>query len=193
MEQPDTAKIGKVLVAELMDDDAIARLSEACEVDVKYRLSQEEICAIIPEYNGIIVRSETLIDKEFLDAATKLRIVGRAGSGLDNIDVPYATQKGVIVCNTPESNVMSAAEHAMGLMLASSRNIPWADRFIKSGKWGRKQFEGSELYGKTLGIIGLGRIGGLVSQRARGFSMRVIAYDPYIADSRFEKLNVERR
>jgi D-3-phosphoglycerate dehydrogenase len=189
---PDTAKIGKVLVAELMEDDAIAKLSEECEVDVKYRLSKEEILAIIPDYDGIIVRSETLIDKDFLDAATNMKIVGRAGSGLDNIDVPYATQKGVIVCNTPESNVMSAAEHTMGLMLASSRNIVWADRFIKSGQWGRKQFEGSELLGKTLGIIGLGRIGGLVSQRARGFQMRVIAYDPYVADSRFEKLNVEK-
>jgi D-3-phosphoglycerate dehydrogenase len=160
---------------------------------VKYRLSREELLAIISEYQGIIVRSETLIDKELLDAAANLRIVGRAGSGLDNIDVAYATQKGVIVCNTPESNVISAAEHTMGLLLASSRNIPWADRFIKSGKWGRQQFEGSELYGKTLGIIGLGRIGGLVSQRARGFAMRVIAYDPYIPDSRFANLNVEKR
>jgi D-3-phosphoglycerate dehydrogenase len=189
---PDTAKIGKVLVAELMEDDAIAKLSEECEVVVEYRLSKEELLAIIPEYNGIIIRSETLIDKDFLDAATNMKIVGRAGSGLDNIDVPYATQKGVIVCNTPESNVMSAAEHAFGLMLASSRNIVWADRFIKTGQWGRKQFEGNELFGKTLGIIGLGRIGGLVSQRGRGFQMRVIAYDPYIADSRFEKLNVEK-
>jgi D-3-phosphoglycerate dehydrogenase len=189
---PDAAKIGKVLVAELMEDDAIAKLCEACEVDVKYHLSKEEILAIIPGYDGIIIRSETLIDRDFLDAATNIKIVGRAGSGLDNIDVPYATQKGVIVCNTPESNVMSAAEHSIGLMLASCRNIVWADRFIKSGQWSRKQFEGSELYGKTLGIIGLGRIGGLVSQRARGFQMRVIAYDPYIADSRFEKLNVEK-
>ncbi len=189
---PDTAKIGKVLVAELMEDDAIAKLSEDCEVDVRYRLSKEELLSIIAEYDGIIVRSETLIDKDLLDAATKLKIVGRAGSGLDNIDVPYASQKGVIVCNTPESNVMSAAEHAIGLMLASGRNIVWADRFIKSGQWGRKQFEGNELYGKTLGIIGLGRIGGLVSQRARGFQMRVIAYDPYISDSRFEKLSVEK-
>jgi D-3-phosphoglycerate dehydrogenase len=183
----------KVLVAELMDDHAIELLSAACQVDVKYRLGREELLAIISEYQGIIVRSETLIDKELLDAAANLRIVGRAGSGLDNIDVAYATQKGVIVCNTPESNVISAAEHTMGLLLASSRNIPWADRFIKSGKWGRQQFEGSELYGKTLGIIGLGRIGGLVSQRARGFAMRVIAYDPYIPDSRFANLNVEKR
>jgi D-3-phosphoglycerate dehydrogenase len=183
----------KILVAELMDKEAIAQLEAVCEVDVKYQLPREELLGIIPQYHGIIVRSETLIDKEFLDAAVNMRIVGRAGSGLDNINVPEATQKGVIVCNTPESNVVSAAEHTMGLLLASSRNIPWADRFIKTGKWGRKQFEGSELYAKTLGIIGLGRIGGLVSQRARGFAMHVIAYDPYIPDSRFSNLNVEKR
>jgi len=183
----------RVLIAELMDPEAIAQLEAVCSVDVKYQLSREQMLETIPGYHGIIVRSETTIDKDFLDAAADLRIVGRAGSGLDNIDVPSATKKGVIVCNTPESNVVSAAEHTMGLLLASSRNIPWADRFIKSGKWGRKQFEGSELYGKTLGIIGLGRIGGLVSQRARGFAMHVIAYDPYIPDSRFGNLNVEKR
>ena len=186
-------KDAKVLVAELMDDDAIAQLTAVCAVDVKYKLTREQILAIIPKYQGLIVRSETIVDKDLLDAAANLRIVGRAGSGLDNIDVPSATKRGVIVCNTPESNVVSAAEHTMGLLLASSRNIPWADRFIKSGQWGRKQFEGSELYGKTLGIIGLGRIGGLVSQRARGFAMRVIAYDPYIPDSRFANLNVEKK
>jgi D-3-phosphoglycerate dehydrogenase len=183
----------RVLVAELMDDEILAKLKAVVQVDVKYGLSHEELLEIIPAYHGIIVRSETQINKSFLDAATGMRIVGRAGSGLDNIDVPYATQKGVIVCNTPESNIISAAEHTLGLLLASSRNIPWADRFIKSGKWGRAQFEGSELYDKTLGIIGLGRIGSLVSQRARGFSMRVIAYDPYIPYSRFSNLNVERR
>jgi D-3-phosphoglycerate dehydrogenase len=183
----------RVLVAELMDEEIIAKLKAAVQVDVKYGLSHEELLEVIPAYHGIVVRSETQINKSLLDAATNLRIVGRAGSGLDNIDVPYATQKGVIVCNTPESNIISAAEHTLGLMLASSRNIPWADRFIKSGKWGRKQFEGSELYAKTLGIIGLGRIGSLVSQRARGFSMRVVAYDPYIPYSRFSNLNVERK
>ena len=183
----------RVLVAELMDEEILAKLSAAVQVDVKYGLSHEQLLEIIPAYHGIIVRSETDIDKSLLDAAVNLRIVGRAGSGLDNIDVPYATQKGVIVCNTPESNIISAAEHTLGLLLASSRNIPWADRFIKSGKWGRRQFEGSELYAKTLGIIGLGRIGSLVSQRARGFSMRVISYDPYIPYSRFSNLNVERK
>lgn len=183
----------KVLVAELMDEGAIAQLAAVCTVDVKYHMSREEILEIIPQYHALIVRSETIVDKELLDRATNLRIVGRAGSGVDNIDIDYATQKGVIVCNTPESNIISAAEHTMGMLLASSRNIPWADRYIKSGKWGRKQFEGSELYGKTLGIIGLGRIGGLVSQRARGFAMRVIAYDPYIPDSRFANLGVEKK
>ena len=183
----------RVLVAELMDEEIIAKLAAACQVDVKYGLSHEQLLEIIPAYHGIVVRSETLIDKSLLDAATNLRIVGRAGSGLDNIDVPYATQKGVIVCNTPESNIVSAAEHTMGLLLATSRNIPWADRFLKSGAWGRKRFEGSELYAKTLGIIGLGRIGSLVAQRARGFAMKVIAYDPYIPYSRFNNLNVERR
>jgi D-3-phosphoglycerate dehydrogenase / 2-oxoglutarate reductase len=183
----------RVLVAELLDDDAIAQLSAACRVDIKYKLSHEEMLAVIPEYQGIIVRSETLVNRDFLQAARNLRVVGRAGSGLDNIDVSAATQQGVIVCNTPESNIVSAAEHTMGLLLSSSRNIPWADRFIKSGRWGRKQFEGSELYGKTLGIIGLGRIGGLVSQRAKGFSMRVIAYDPYVTDSRFANLSVAKK
>ncbi len=183
----------RVLVAELMDEEIVAKLAAAVQVDVKYGLSHEQLLEIIPAYHGIIVRSETQIDKSLLDAATNLRIVGRAGSGLDNIDVPYATQKGVIVCNTPESNIVSAAEHTMGLLLATSRNIPWADRYIKSGKWGRKQFEGSELYAKTLGIVGLGRIGSLVAQRARGFAMRVIAYDPYIPYSRFGNLNVERK
>jgi len=182
----------RVLVAELMEEEAIRLLSAACLVDVKYRLSRDELLAIIPKYHGIIVRSETIIDRELLDTAANLQIVGRGGSGLDNIDVAYATQRGVIVCNTPESNVVSAAEHTLALLLATSRNIPWADRFIKSGNWGRKQFEGTELYGKTLGIIGLGRIGGLVSQRARGFSMHVLAYDPYIPASRFANLSVEK-
>jgi D-3-phosphoglycerate dehydrogenase / 2-oxoglutarate reductase len=189
----DNLRDAKVLVAELLDQDAIDALSAACQVEIKYRLPREELLRAIPQYHGLIVRSETIIDRELLDAAANLVIVGRAGSGLDNIAVPYATEKGVIVCNTPESNIISAAEQTMGLLLASSRNIPWADRFIKGGKWGRKQFEGSELYGKTLGIIGLGRIGGLVSQRARGFAMRVIAHDPYVPDSRFANLSVEKK
>ena len=182
----------KVLVAELMEDEAIDILKAECQVDVKYKLTHEELLKIIPEYNAIVVRSETQINESFLDAATNLKIVGRAGSGLDNINIPYATKKGVIVANTPESNIVSAAEHTMAMMLASSRKIPWANGFIKSGQWDRKRFNGSELYGKTLGVIGLGRIGSLVATRAQGFEMKVIAYDPYIPDSRFEKFGVEK-
>ncbi len=189
----DNLKNMKVLIAELMEDEIIAKIANVCSVDIKYKLPREELLRIIPEYNAIIVRSETLVDEEFLDAAVNLKIVGRAGSGLDNINIPYATKKGVIVANTPESNIMSAAEHTMALMLSVSRHVAWASNFIKSGKWDRKRFNGRELYTKTLGIIGFGRIGGLVSQRAKGFGMKVVAYDPYIPDSRFEKYGVEKK
>lgn len=188
----DKLKKMRVLISELMEDEVINKIAKVCTVDVKLKLSREEILKIIPEYNAIIVRSETLVDEEFLDAAVNLKIVGRAGSGLDNINIPYATQKGVIVANTPESNIMSAAEHSFALMLSVSRHVSWASGFIKSGKWDRKRFNGRELYGKTLGIIGFGRIGSLVSQRAKGFAMNVVAYDPYISDSRFEKFGVEK-
>ncbi len=184
----------KILITELMDEEAIEFLRKSCQVDVKYKLPREELLRIIPDYHAVIVRSETIIDKEFLDAAVNMKIVGRGGSGLDNIDVPAATQKGVIVCNTPESNIVSAAEQTMTLMLASSRNTAWASSFIKSGQWDRKRFQGSEIMDKVIGIIGLGRIGGLVSERVRGFApKKIIAYDPYIADSRFEKYGVEKK
>lgn len=184
----------KILVSELMDEESIEFLRKSCTVDVKYKLSREELLKIIPQYHAIIVRSETIIDKEFLDAATNMKIVGRGGSGLDNIDSAYATQKGVIVANTPESNIVSAAEHTIALMLASCRNIAWASSFIKSGEWDRKRFTGSEIMDKVVGIIGLGRIGGLVAERLVGFApKKLIAYDPYIADSRFEKYGVEKK
>lgn len=188
----DKLKQMKVWVAELLDDQAISLLEESCQVDVKYKVPRDEQLAMIKDYHAVIIRSETIVDREFLDAAVNLKIVGRGGSGLDNVDIDYATQKGVIVCNTPESNIVSACEQTWALMLASSRNTSWAWQFIRSGQWDRKRFQGSELYGKTLGIIGLGRIGGLVSQRAKAFAMRVIAYDPYIPDSRFEAFGVEK-
>ena len=189
----DSLKQMKVWVAELLDDEAIAALEEVCRVDIKYKVPREEQLAMIKDYHAVIIRSETVVDKEFLDAAVNLKIVGRGGSGLDNVDIDYATNRGVIVCNTPESNIVSACEQTWALMLASSRNTSHAWQFIRSGKWDRKRFQGSELYGKTLGIIGLGRIGGLVSQRAQAFAMRVIAYDPYIPDSRFEAFGVEKK
>ena len=174
----------RVLVAELLDQAAIDKLKKVCQVDTKYKLTREELLKIIPEYNGIVIRSETQVDKEFLDAATNLKIVGRAGSGLDNIDIDYATEKGVIAANTPESNIVSAAEHTMALLLATSRNV----------SWDRKRFRGSELYQKKIAIIGLGRIGGLIAERVKGFSpAKVIAYDPYISDARFEQYGVEKK
>lgn len=189
----DNLKKMKVWVSELLDDEAIAALREQCEVVVQYKVPREEQLAMIGDFHGVIIRSETVVDKEFLDAAKNLRIVGRGGSGLDNVDIDYATQKGIIVCNTPESNIVSACEQTWSLMLSSSRNTAWAWNFIRAGQWDRKKFQGSELYGKTLGIIGLGRIGSLVSIRAKAFGMKVIAYDPYIPDSRFEKFGVEKK
>lgn len=183
----------KVWVAELLDDEAIATLQKYCQVDVKYKVPREQQLAMIGDYHAVIIRSETIVDREFLDAAVNLKIVGRAGSGLDNVDIDYATSKGIIVCNTPESNIVSACEQTWALMLASARNTAWAWQFIRSGQWDRKRFQGSELYGKTLGIIGLGRIGSLVAIRAKAFGMRVIAYDPYIPDSRFEAFGAEKK
>ena len=179
----------KVLVGEYIDDEAIAGLlkSEDVEVDVKVGISREEILNIIYEYDALIVRSVIKVDKELLDKAKKLKIVGRAGNGTDNINIPEATAHGVIVANTPDSNTVSACEIAIGLMIASARNIVAANNYIKSGKWEREIFVGSELFEKTLGIIGLGRIGSLMAKRMKAFGMELIAYDPYISDEIFKR------
>ena len=184
----------KVLVGEYIDDDAIAGLQEArdVKVDVKVGISREEILDIIGEYDALIVRSVIKVDKELLDKAKNLKIVGRAGNGTDNINIPEATAHGVIVANTPDSNTVSACEIAIGLMLASARNIGAANNFIKSGKWEREIFVGSEMFEKTLGIIGLGRIGGLVATRMKAFGMKLVAYDPYISDERFKRYGCEK-
>ena len=179
----------KVLVGEYIDDEAIAGLlkSEDVEVDVKVGISREEILNIIHEYDALIVRSVIKVDKELLDKAKKLKIVGRAGNGTDNINIPEATAHGIIVANTPDSNTVSACEIAIGLMIASARNIVAANNYIKSGKWEREIFVGSELFEKTLGIIGLGRIGSLMAKRMKAFGMELIAYDPYISDEIFKR------
>lgn len=183
----------KVIVAERIADEAIDRLKEAFEVDVCVGLEREVLLEKIGDYDGIIVRSATQIDAELMAKAVKLKMVGRAGNGTDNIDIKEATKRGIIVANTPESNTMSAAELTVGLLLAQSRNIPQADTFLKKGNWGRNQFKGSELFNKTLGIVGLGRIGSLVAKRMTAFGMNVIAYDPYISDDRFKRYDVEKR
>lgn len=179
----------RVLVGEYIDDQAIAGLTSQkdVKVDIKVGISREELLNTIHEYDALIVRSVIKVNRELLDKAKKLKIVGRAGNGTDNIDIPEATAHGVIVANTPDSNTVSACEIAIGLMLASARNIVAANNFIKSGKWEREIFVGNELFEKTLGIIGLGRIGSLMAKRMKAFGMNLIAYDPYISDEIFKR------
>lgn len=182
----------KVLVAERIADEAMELLKKNFEVDFINNIPREELLGCIHNYDGLIVRSVTKADEELMAKGVKLKMIGRAGNGTDNIDVSAATKHGIIAANTPDSNTMSAAEHTIAMMLTQSRNIPHANQFLKTGKWGRNQFNGSELYMKTLGIIGLGRIGSLVAARMKAFEMNVIAYDPYIPVERFERLGVQR-
>ena len=184
----------KIIVTEKISDKGVALLKaqKDLQVDVEMNLSREELLKRIPEDDAIIVRSVTKINEEFYEHATNLKVVGRAGNGVDNIQMEGATKRGIIVVNTPESNIVSAAEHTIGLMLSSCRNTVKAHKMIESRVWNRDGLKGMELMGKTLGIIGLGRIGGLVTTRMQAFGMKVIAYDPYIADARFKKYNVKK-
>ncbi len=182
----------KVIVAEKMDDCGIELLKENCDVTLAIDKSREELLSVIHEYDALIVRSVTKVDAELMDKGTNLKIVGRAGNGIDNIVVPEATKRGIIVCNTPESNTISAGELAIGLMLDGCRDISYADKHLKEGNWNRNNFEGTELFNKTLGIIGLGRIGSIVATRMKAFGMNLIAYDPYISDSRFERFGCKK-
>ncbi len=181
----------KVLVAEKIAPSGIEMLKGQFDVEVKTDLTPEQLVAEIPAYDALIVRSATKATREVIEAGTNLKIIGRAGVGVDNVDVTAATERGIIVCNAPTSNVVSAAEHTMALMLASSRKIPQANASMKQGKWERSKFTGAELYEKTLAIIGLGRIGSLVAERARGFGMKLIGYDPYISVERAQAMGIE--
>jgi len=182
----------KILVVERISDSGIEYLKQNADVDVKLGMSKEELNDIICHYDGLVVRSTVRVDKELLDRAENLKVVGRAGNGTDNIDIKEATKHGVIVVNTPDANSVSAAEHTIGLILSCARNIPQANSRIRQGDWRRNNLKGVELFQKTVGIIGLGRIGSLVASRLKGFQMRVIAYDPYIPDEKFKKLGVEK-
>ena len=169
----------KILVADKIADKGIEILRDnGFEVDVITGKNEEELIGLAPDYDAIIVRSQSRITRAIIEAATKLKIIGRAGVGVDNVDIEAATEKGVIVCNAPTSNVISAAEQAMTLMLASARKTVAANNSMQAGKWERSKFKGNELYEKTLAIFGLGRIGGLVAERAKSFGMRLIGYDP---------------
>ncbi|WP_320046157.1 phosphoglycerate dehydrogenase [uncultured Ilyobacter sp.] len=182
----------KVIIAEKMDIRGIELLQKQFDVDVCIGISREELLKRIHDYDALLVRSATQVNEELLEKATKLRIVGRAGNGTDNIDIHAATKKGVIVANTPESNSISACELGIALMMACARDVAIADKDMKAGKWSRNSFEGVELYNKTLGIIGLGRIGSLMATRMKAFGMKIVAYDPYISDERFSRFGVKK-
>lgn len=181
----------KVLVADKISDTGIEKLrAGGYEVDVKTGLAEDELVAIIPGYDAMIVRSATKATRPIIEAGVNLKIIGRAGVGIDNVDVAAATERGVIVCNAPTSNVVSAAEQTITLMLATARNTAQANASMKQGKWERSKFTGTEVYEKTLAIIGLGRIGTLVAERARGLGMKLIGYDPYTSEERAAALGV---
>ena len=182
----------KVLVADPIDQEGIDFLTQhLIEVNIKTGLLPEELVGIISEYEALIVRSQTKVTAEVIGAGDKLQVIGRAGVGVDNIDLRAATQRGIIVVNSPESNTLSAAEHTIALMLALARNIPQAHGQLKAGKWDRKRYTGIEVRNKTIGIIGLGKVGTEVAKRCQGLDMHVIGYDPMISVDCAESLGVE--
>jgi D-3-phosphoglycerate dehydrogenase / 2-oxoglutarate reductase len=182
----------KVLVKENIGDSGVELLREHFDVDLGFDWSEEQLAERIGEYHGILIRSATKLTAELIDKATNMRAIGRAGVGVDNVDVDAATKRGIVVANAPQSNVVTAAEHTLALLLALARNIPQAYISLTAGKWERSKFSGVELYEKTLGIIGFGRIGQLVAARARGFQMRVVAFDPFVSAERYRELGVEK-
>lgn len=180
--------MAKVLVSDSIDKAGIEILSQVAQVDVKTGLPPEELAKIISEYDALMLRSGTKVTKEVIEAGNRLKIIGRAGVGVDNIDVPTATRYGIVVVNSPEGNTIAAAEHALAMMLSLSRYIPDANQSVKEGKWERKKFIGSEVYKKTLGVVGLGKIGAHVATAARAMGMKLLAYDPFISQERADQL-----
>jgi D-3-phosphoglycerate dehydrogenase / 2-oxoglutarate reductase len=184
--------MARILVTENIADGGLQQLRDAGHVvDVRLGLGPDELIEVIPGAAALIIRSGTQVTRQVLEAGADLVVVGRAGIGLDNVDVEAATQRGVMVVNAPQSNILSAAEHTMALLLAQARNIPQAHRALSEGRWERSKWEGVELADKTLGIVGLGRIGKLVAQRALAFGMRLVAYDPFVSAERARQLSVE--
>lgn len=181
----------KVLITDPISEEGIAILRDFAQVDIKTGLKVEEIVAIICDYDALIVRSQTQVAQDIIEAGCNLQVIARAGVGTDNVDVEAATQCGVLVINAPTGNTVSAAEHAIALLLASARNVPQANGSLKSGEWRRNEFMGTELRGKTLGIIGLGNVGSEVAKRARGFEMKLIGNDPMVSEEYAKKIQVE--
>jgi D-3-phosphoglycerate dehydrogenase len=183
----------KVLISDNLSPAAVAIFKErGVEADVKTGLSKEELLRVVGDYDGLAIRSATKVTAEVIAAAKKLKVVGRAGIGVDNVDIPAATAAGVIVMNTPFGNSITTAEHAIALMMALARDIPAANASTHAGKWEKNRFMGVELYGKILGLVGCGNIGSIVADRAKGLKMRVVAYDPYLSLERAADLGVEK-
>lgn len=185
--------MARILIADTLAQQGIDLLAQRHEVEVRVGLTEDELVEAIPAVDALVVRSQTQVTRRVLEAAVELEVVGRAGVGVDNIDVDAATERGVTVVNAPLANTMSAAEHAFALMLALARNIPQAHSALQAGRWDRNKYMGVELAGRTLGIIGLGRIGTEVARRARAFQMHVLAYDPYVSNERASALGVALR
>lgn len=183
----------RVLVSEPIAPAGVTLLRDAgIEVDERMGLSADELLKVIGTYDGLIVRSATKVTKELIDAAPQLQVVGRAGIGVDNVDVEAATRRGIVVLNTPQGNIVSTAEHTVALILALAKRLPAANASLKSGRWEKSKFKGLELQDKTLGIIGFGRVGTLVAQRCHALGMRVVARDQFVAAQRFQRAGVEQ-
>ena len=183
----------RVLISDKLSPAAVAIFKErGVAADVRPGLDKEELARIIADYDGLAIRSATKVTAKLLEQAKRLKVVGRAGIGVDNVDIPAATARGVIVMNTPFGNSITTAEHAIALMFALARQIPSADLSTQAGKWEKNRFMGVELTGKTLGIIGCGNIGSIVAARGLGLKMRVIAFDPFLSVERAQELGVEK-
>src|SRR5271154_4605009 len=183
----------KVLISDQLSPAAVEIFrTRGVEADVKVGLTNDELIAIIGNYDGLAVRSATKADKDVLAAAKSLKVIGRAGIGVDNVDIPAATAAGIVVMNTPFGNSITTAEHAIALMFALARQLPQADLSTQAGKWEKNRFMGIELSAKTLGLIGCGNIGSIVADRANGLRMRVVAYDPFLSPERAVELGVEK-
>ncbi len=183
----------KVLVSDALSEVGVKIFQETpgIEVDVITGLSPEELKEIIGKYNALVIRSATKVTEDIIMAASNLKVIGRAGIGLDNVDIPVASRQGIVVMNTPYGNTITTAEHTIAMIMALSRNIPQATASLKDGKWEKNKLKGRELFNKTLGLIGAGNIGGIVTDRAKGLKMKVIIYDPYIKPETIEELDVE--
>lgn len=181
----------RILVADKLSDAGVEELAAHFDVDVRTGLDKPSLVEAIGAYDGVVVRSATTIDGDIIGAGDRLKVIARAGIGLDNVDVPAATARGVIVCNAPQSNIISAAEHAMALLLSLARTVPQAHASLTSGEWKRSAFSGVELHGKVFGVVGLGRIGALVAQRASAFGMQLKAFDTFVSRERAAQMGVE--